>query len=238
MGWDSVAAQLLQQGYVPSGVTPNVVQQEGDDVTARIKQGLMAYQAEQKAKDEEKAAKLKKQGDMYKTLRDSGYDPKSAYKAVTTSTFGEPGGLTTAEQKTGAEVKGIEASTGIKQAQVGNINAAAEVKKAQAAKILEETKQIPATKKNLVNRILGKMAEGGVLTTGEQKVYDEVIRKYGNKSSLEEALGVQPAAAPEPKPAAKQTADEWVPMTDPSGKPKKVHKEDVSKALAQGWKKR
>lgn len=94
------------------------------------------------------------------------------------------------------------------------------------------------SQKTLTSNILAKIADDEPLTAGEQKVYDEVIRKYGNKSNLEEALsgdGTDAAAAPI---KMQEDTATYVPMTDPTGKPKKVHKDDVQKAMAAGWKKR
>lgn len=80
---------LLEQGYVPAGVKPKVITEPGGtpgnyqtDKLSTMLRGLEKFQKEEKAKEEERQKKLSKQVDMYKTLRDAGYEPNKAYEAV------------------------------------------------------------------------------------------------------------------------------------------------------------
>lgn len=220
----SAVDALLQAGYTPAGGPTNVVPVQGTDPLALMNQGLAAYQAQYKADQVAQQKEMGRKLDMYKTLRDSGYQPADAYNAVIKNKMPEvAGGLTDKEKKI--------------QAQTANINAAAGLRKAQTLKVNAETNvvNLAPNQKALTLKILTKIAGGQKLTTGEQKVYDEVIRKYGNRSALELALG----GAADSSAAAGQAGTDtsgYVPMLDPSGTPKRVHPEDVSKALAQGWK--
>lgn len=203
--------QLIAQGYTVPGAKQNNFSPVVDSLAEAL--GSFAGMKKQKAKDA--AEKQKNEIDMYKTLRDSGYDPSSAYKAVREGKITGPGGETPKEKESAAKVKDLAATTTIKEKQ---------------ATMLTESQ------KGLTQRILNKIAEGTELTKGEQKVYDEVIRKYGNKSALEEALGL---GSPDGSGSdSSAPVEQWVPMLDPQGNPKKVHVEDVQTAIKQGWKKR
>lgn len=169
---------------------------------------LIAGVMEEKKKSREK--KLNDQMDMYQTLRDAGYDPKSAFEATEKGSFPTaPGGATVKERN---------------------------------ADILDRN--------TTTQKILKKVADGVDLLPGEQKVYDDYIKKRSTKS---EDDGLEDVLSPNKKPAAKEQtpaelllstnhqkddAGEYVPMTDPTGKNKKVHKDDVAKAIKAGWKKR
>ncbi len=220
MAFDSLINRLIPEGAVMAGQRPKVITSpEGEpgyhqtDKLSTLLRGMEAFQAEAQVDEEARMKKAEKKFDMYKTLRSSGYDPARAFKAVGKMDLpDEPGGATDSERKADAEVKKTEAQT---------------------EKIKKETDMMSVNKADLTKRILNKIANDEALTPGEQKVYDEVIKKYGKKSSLEEDLESGGAAS---KPA---TGDgEYVPMMDPKGKKKKVHPEDVEKALKKGWKKR
>lgn len=224
-----IGEMLLQSGYVPAGQVPNRVQVQGNDPLSRLSAALDTYQAKYKADELAKQQAITRQLDMYKTLRDSGYTPSDAYDAIKKNKLpAAAGGQPLAEQKTQAEIDNIKASTELKVATADKVTKAG----------------LADNQKTLISSILNKIAEDQPLTPGEQKVYDEVIRKYGNKSALEEALGggsgsaASAAAGQAPAANTDTTIQDYVPMTDPQGNKKKVHKEDVAKALSVGWTKR
>jgi hypothetical protein len=96
---------LIRAGWVPQGATPNEVDAEGNVGPHRspflrageaIVSGLQEYQKQQQQKDE----RVKFQGDLYNSLRDAGYDPKSAHDAVQKWEFpSQPGGQTLKEKQ-------------------------------------------------------------------------------------------------------------------------------------------
>ena len=166
---------------------------------------LLAGMMQAKQIKEEKAMKKQKnQADMYKTLRDSGYEPKKAYEAVMSGKLPDEAGGDTVKEKIGA-------------ANVNRINAQTEKIKTKPANSVRQ-------------QIVDKVAAGEDLTPGEQKVYDEVIRKYGQKSDLSSVLQNKADKIDQTNP------DDYVPMIDPSGKNKRVPKANVEKAKARGWK--
>ncbi len=220
MAFDSLINRLIPEGSVMAGQRPKViVSPNGEpgyhqtDKLSTLVRGIDAFQTEAKVKEEEQMKKAEKQFDMYKTLRSSGYDPARAFKAVNKLELpDEAGGATDSERKTDASVLKTEA---------------------EVEKIKKQTELMTTSKADLSKRILNKIANDETLTPGEQKVYDEVIRKYGKKSSLDEDL-----AAAEDKKSGGDKKTDYVPMIDPSGKKKKVHPDDVEKAIKKGWKKR
>lgn len=176
---------------------------------------LQRVQIESAEVEQKRQEREQKKMDMYKTLRSSGYDPKRAFEAVQKGQFpDQSGGDTAEEQKTQAEVD-------LKKAQEGKT-------KAETDKIIKDSTSGSKTAAVLRQEIIAKVAKGEELTPGEQKVYDEVIRKYGQKSDLSSILG--------DKKEASAATPEMVPMKDPAGKNKLVPKANVEKAKAKGWK--
>lgn len=99
---------LLKMGFVPKGARPRTVDPYGNPITESGSQNIArnlgnilnsvygAIEMRQK-QEQQKMEKLKKQADMYKVLRDSGYDPKSAYQAIQKNQI--PGGVPTGQDK-------------------------------------------------------------------------------------------------------------------------------------------
>lgn len=71
-----IQESLLAAGYTPAGVNP------GTDTLSRINSALGTYQSEVRAKRERQQKDNQRKMDMYKTLRDTGYDPAAAYDAA------------------------------------------------------------------------------------------------------------------------------------------------------------
>lgn len=87
MAWDESA--LLAAGFVPSGVTPKRInsqgeatwQTEGQENLGALNNALSGVFQSMQLAHQRKQEKLKNRFDMYKTLRDSGYDHLAAAKA-------------------------------------------------------------------------------------------------------------------------------------------------------------
>lgn len=79
---------LLRAGFVPSGVRPKTIQPDGSaqwENNSRLGRAAKILQTmiyQEQVKSQQRAERMKYQSDMYKSLRDAGYDPKTAYDAV------------------------------------------------------------------------------------------------------------------------------------------------------------
>lgn len=226
MPFDTLINRLIPEGSVMAGRKPRTVTESGDIVDnydtstmGSINRAMQAYIVEAQIKKEKQQKKVKDQSDMYKTLRDAGYEPKKAYEAVMKGEF--PDEASTGESKVDLETVKIKAQTEQVQAQTEKIKKTTEVITRPSAKLREE--------------IIQKIANDEALTVGEQKIYDEVIRKYGEKSDLETVLRGKKEAA-DVAAAGTSGKDEFVPMLDPLGRKKLVPKGNVDKAQKKGWK--
>lgn len=220
MAFSELVNRLIPEGAVMAGATPKTILADGSgpgsepgyydtsplgNLLRRVEQ----MQAESKIKQQEQQKKINNRIDTYKTLRDAGYDPKKAYEAVIANDFpSEPGGETSQEKKDQATIDYTKKKTDI----------------------------LPtSTKSKLHSDIQQKVANGETLTPGEQRIYDEVIRKYGNKSDLSEVVNSNKEKA---GTAKKTTPGKMVPMINPAGQKKLVPAENVERAKAAGWKTR
>lgn len=217
MAFSELINRLIPQGAVMAGATPQTILADGTSggtepgyydtsPLGNLLRQVETMQAETRIKEEAKQKKQKHRVDMYKTLRDAGYDPKKAYDAVIAGDFPtEPGGITEAQEKT----------------------------KAEAGLARKKTEIYPTNTKSLLHaKIQEKVANGDELTSGEQRLYDEVIRKYGQKSDLGAILDAKK------KEAAPAKAAGMVPMITPAGVKKLVPAANVARAKAAGWKER
>ena len=107
MGYEDA---LLSAGYTPAGVQPQ--QTGGNKGMEVLNQALgQMFQGMQQAQ-ERKQKKVKDQFDMYKTLRDAGYDSQSAHAAVLKNQFPAlPGGTGLEEEKKRADLAKTQADT-------------------------------------------------------------------------------------------------------------------------------
>src|SRR3990167_1391067 len=186
MAFSELINRLIPDGAVLAGNKPKTIladdsgggSEPGYYDTSTFGNLLRKMEESQVKKQAKEAAAMKKnkdRSDMYKTLRDSGYDPQKAYEAVMKNQLPqEAGGITSDEKKSQAEVLKIEAQTARE--------------KATTKKIERQTSILTQAPGVLRQKIIAKVANGEDLTTGEQKIYDEVIRKYGQKSDLDSIL--------------------------------------------------
>jgi len=157
-------------GYVPKGAQPMTLDRETGDLSyqqtdplSRLVRGLQKYQQEHQLQIEKQQKETQNKSDMYKTLRESGYDSKTAFEAVKKSSMPtEPGGLTKQEKTTALE---------------------------------EKEKGVSIARKELEQKILEKVTAGEDLTPGEQKVYDEVLRRREESDGLDTVLKDKKTAA-------------------------------------------
>jgi len=222
-----VLNSLIPQGTVLPGMTPNVIEDgvlHGPDYQtdrlSTLSRALEKHQTQQRAVEQEQLKREEKRMDMYKTLRDSGYDPGKAYEAVMKMEFPRaPGGETVKEKEVAVKKMKAMRTSGIEKAKGEGIEA-------------------DTNRKKLVNRILQKVADDVSLKSGEQKVYDEYLRKYGNRSDVSdiESAVKKKTEVPSKTVQGNLNTTGWVKMVNDKGKKVSVHPDDVQKVLKKGWK--
>lgn len=209
---------LVKAGYTLPGQDPNIITEEGGtphigatgDKLTTISRSLAASQAKQKKEEEDNRKKMEDQMSMYQTLRDAGYTPGKAHAAVLKGEMPDDlPGPTGKEKKAGLEAEKTEAEIG---------------------KIKAETEVVGEKKNTVEAQILNKIARGEDLLPGEQKIYDDVIKKK-NPSGLAALLG-EDGGSDTPV-----IEDDMVPVISPEGKRGKVKRSKLEKAIESGFKK-
>jgi hypothetical protein len=185
---------------------------------------------------------MKHRADMYKTLREAGYDPKSAYESVMKNQLAGPGGEDAAlikdpKEKILAKIaRGESLTTGeqdiydnvIKKKAVdsgGNMldQAIADNKAASTEKTKQTTTQL-----EMQNKILEKVSSGKTLTVGEQKIYDDVIKKVNNNSGSDLSGMIDTSRG----------SGQMVKVIAPDGTKGSIPQSKLAAALKAGYKKR
>lgn len=233
---------LAALGAVPAGsaqkvVLPGTDQEPGYNATdpfsslvRTIKNNQAQIDADIKKRQEEE----KHKADMYKTLREAGYDPKSAYEAVLKGKLTPPGPEDTPLKQSLRDkildkiAKGIALDPGEQKVYDETI------KHKQDEDLLGNAlgDNPPAeteSQKKMREKILDKIARNQPLTPGEQKIYDEVIKKRQAQNT---------APVDELGDAVEGGQEEMVPMIAPDGRKGKMPKSKVAAALKAGYKKR
>jgi hypothetical protein len=147
-----VETLLAQMGYRPAGSGSN---SRIGEILSSLAEVNKTMQDAQTKEAEEKQKKF----DTFKTLRDAGYSSQQAYELILKGT-----GLPAPEG---------EGTTSIDKQQ----------KEANLAKTKAETEKIGKEKtSSLRDRILGKVAAGEDLLPGEQKIYDDTIKRRGDNT--------------------------------------------------------
>ena len=218
---------LMSMGYVPKGVQPNVVTESGGaphsgtlSRSGNVLTKIVELQQQQQKQVKEQQEEQKRKVDFYNTLRTAGYDPKTAYEAV------ESGNIPSAAPAEDT----VEVQE--KQSKI-------ERSKAETELIKKRTETLGTTKAALTDRIINKVANDEPLSVGEQNVYDNVIKRAVSGDELVKILEARKTSAAGDKAGSNAALDQnnTVPLIDPQGKRKRVHKDDVQKALKKGWKK-
>jgi len=229
---------LAAMGAVPKGATPKTIVEEGGepgyygtDTLSNLVRVLKKNKLEIEEKIKKQQESAKTDADFYKTLRDAGYDPQSAYDAVTKRKLTPPGPEDFSLKKTIRErildkiARNQPLTPGEQKVYDDTIKHKTEDENLldEAIKNKEVPEQTPSQKK-MSEKILDKMANGEKLTSGEQKIYDEVIKKMqpAKKEDLTDVL---------------QNKD-LVAVYKPDGTPGFIPKANLEKALKAGWKKR
>jgi len=246
---------LAAMGAVPAGVQPKTITEENGEpgnydisTLGRVIRVLNQQKLKVEADAQKKMETAKKKMDMYKTLRDAGYDSKSAYESVIKNEMKVPGEEDFSSIKSPTErilnkmSKGIALTAGeqqvydetIKKKQPAqknqdlldeSIKAKVDLTKAQTEKIkLGKT----PNQQRMYEQILRKIANGMDLTTGEQKIYDEVIKKQAKQNGSGDALSdiLDP-----------ENNEETVKVQHPDGRKGTILKSKLPAALAAGFKK-
>lgn len=213
---------LLEQGYTLKGMPRKRINTdtgetgyEETSTLGRIAQNISGFLLKQRQEEEKRQKEMNKKLEMYKTLREAGYDPGRAHKAVQ-------------EMKFPAEA----AAESIKEQQA----------KAELEKTRVETEKIkkdmltPSKGKGLQSRIMEKIANDEELTPGEQKIYDEVIKRSDTGDELADILKNKGQAGGGGDAKSQWRDDEMVPVISPEGKAGKIPRKNLTKALKAGYK--
>lgn len=218
--------ELFRQGFVPKGAEPRRISPDGsvtafqpskaNRVAAVLTQVLQQAQANEKQRQE----KLAKQFDMYKVLRDAGYDTKSAAEAVRKNQFPDaPGGESLEEQE--------------KRASIDEKKAHAEYYRAGGAKrtvIDQMTPNQLQSRLKALNEILEPTEED----RQEMQVISKKLRTLSMGSTAEPVI--EEEKEPVRKEKAPQKDGPRILMEKPDGSKVKVSVKDVNKARAKGYK--
>lgn len=117
---------------------------------------------------EGKQKKMKSDTDMYQTLREAGYSPQKAFDAVQSGKFPQsPGGDTLKEQKAGLYKERVQAQT---------------------EDIKSRTEARTKNRSALQGKIIEKIINGAELSPGEQKIYDDLLKRKSGEGELDEVL--------------------------------------------------
>jgi hypothetical protein len=230
---------LAGLGAVPAGARPKTIlagdenQEAGYYQTDPLSNLVRALKArkldiEDKAKKQMEASQ--KKADMYKTLREAGYEPAAAYEAIQKNKFpeipgGEDVGKKTSREKILAKIsKGETLTDGEQQLYDETIKHKPQEDLLGDAIAGNETEN----QTKMRDQILDKIARGTPLSSGEQKIYDEVIKKRA-PAAVKNDLGAV---------LDNNLEDEMVPVVSPAGIKGSVPKSKLAAALKAGYKKR
>jgi hypothetical protein len=250
MPWYDGLATMLNQGYVPGGTTPQVSVDggapgyQGTDQISSLARAAQKMQAEFELKQKKEMEKLAKKIDMYKTLRESGYEPSKAHKAVESSELVVP-----------AEVDApFDTSEKTTEDKILAKKAAGEKLTAGEEEIYQDKIIRPKNDEGSLNQltaaILQKVADYGYdsLKPGEKKVYEDYLKKNRPASIWDgydpggdqEAVPEEPKKASIPPQAQVKPAeiDTMVPVISPDGKNGSIPKSKLARALKLGYKTR
>lgn len=225
--------ELLRQGYTLPGAPRNVIQPDGtagmdQGPLANLSQGIQTFIAKQQLADQERQKKLKNQADTYKTLRDAGYTPEKAHAAVISGNLPD-------------DIPGLSTSDEVDQAKLTESAANVEKTKADTAKTVTETGILGDKKNTIEAKIMNKLANGETLNSGEQQIYNDVIKKKNNGGLAELLSQMDNGGVGTDTPAAstKETVgDPQVAVTAPDGSQGYVPQSKLPLAIKKGYKKR
>jgi len=234
---------LAAMGAVPSGTRPKTIlagdenQEPGyyaTDPLSNIVRVLKKRQLDIEATQKKQQEAAQKKADMYKTLRDAGYEPKKAYEAVAKNQFPEPGKEDFSLKKSPRDIILDKMSKG-------------QVLTEGEQKVYDETIQhkeedvANPTQVKMRDQILGKISRGEALTKGEQKIYDETIKKGAAKSGGQDNLDAilsnkNTTSAPDASVSdLSMRGKDMVPVISPDGTPGWIPIKKLAAALKAGY---
>jgi hypothetical protein len=237
-----IERMLAAMGAVPSGTTPKTIfmdqadqepQYAQTDPLSMLVRTLKAKQIESDAAIKKKQEAAEKKADHYKTLREAGYNPQDAYKAVMAGDLLPPGEIDTSLQKKTTREKILDKISKGEILTVGEQQVYDDTIKHKTDESLDTIindkgveVSVDTKQKKTNEAILDKIAKGLTLTAGEKKIYDEVIKKAQPKpeENLDTIIG-----------AGKE---KMIAVISPGGKKGSVPASKLAAALAAGYKKR
>jgi hypothetical protein len=183
--------------------------------------------------EKKKQQKFKDATDMYKTLRQAGYDPKSAFEAVQSGKFpDQPGDLSLDEKKDQASLEKTKADTELAKAKTEKTRKESQGVIGKSVFIVDQTgslKKIGQVGKN--DKVFKQSRSSQDFTATELQEIMASSRyspdqKAAAQKMLNDRLGV----------SANETGEvKGVPMIK-DGTTRLIHPEDVTKAQKAGWK--
>jgi hypothetical protein len=233
--YDTSARILMALGAVPKGMQPKTIlagdenQEPGyyqTDPLSNLVRTLKKKQLDIEDATKKKQEAAAKKFDMYKTLREAGYDSKSAHEAVMKGLFPEEaGGETLKEQqgKVGIEKTEIQTEYYKSKIPLGIKEAEEKIKliDAQIAKIDREVASVDnPLEKEKKQKQIDKL-------NAQIELINSRVGQQDQGNILDEALGT-----------GNIKQEEMIPVSDPQGKPFKIPKSRLAEALKAGWKKR
>lgn len=238
-------ALLLSKGYTLPGQDANVITEPGGDPQiggdisplGRVLRLVQAHAQQDRVDEQQRQQKLQEQASTYRTLREAGYSPSKAHDAVMNGLLPKDApGDTAADIKTAQEKLKTDAEITKSKAESTKLDA-------ETGKIKADTAIVGEKKNTIESKILNKLAGGQELNAGEQKIYDDVIKKKNN-GGLAELLSQMDNADPsgtveQPAGTTKTTiGDPKVPVVSPDGKLGYVPQSKLEAAIKKGYKKR
>ena len=180
---------IKRGGYKVPSVSPITGGQyyASDSKLGRMGQVLGQIITREQEKEKKRVEKLKTQFDMYKVLRDAGYEPKAAHEAVQKSQFpATPGGESLEREKLrlGTET----AKTGLETAKLKTQQAQAALETAKLGKGLTPTfrEEQDIQKDNAINMILEK--EHKTRKDALRSIRENYSKVRANDTDIQDAL--------------------------------------------------
>lgn len=209
----------------------------------RMVQTLSVMLESQRKAEEQRQEKMKKQADMYKTLRESGYDPKSAYDAVQKNQLPGPGSEMLKEEKAKSEIAKTQADT--EKSKAETLKAQADASRGGKTPLTEQQMLTNKSKKQLAIQAIrtGKAfdprtgADAFVDFTNKDDVlaYIATLGVDLEDEQIQSELNNKFTTSPE-KATEKGTAEEKVLMKRPDGATVRIKASDVQAAIGTGYK--
>lgn len=213
---------LVPQGYQKKSFDPITQQSyvESDSGLGRAAQVIQRILVQRQQVMKDRREKLEKQFDMYKVLRDAGYDPKSAHEAVQKNQMpAAPGGESLEEQE--------------KKATIEEKQAKADYYRKGASKRTVIDQMTPNQLQSRLKFLLENPSED---EASDQQEISAITRKIREMTLGKTQAGQEAPAQRTEKPVKSEKSGPRVLMEKPDGTKVRVAAADVNKALKKGYK--